>query len=125
MYDSIQDTVYTVLERGRDIAESAGRKGMELWSTAKLHMEIADLQSKLNYRYTLLGKKAAVALNGDAPAFTEEMVCLGAEINCLRREIKELRAELNDRKGTCTCDACGAKNVASAGFCNRCGSELK
>lgn len=112
-----------ILDKAKDLAQTAGEKSQELYQISKLKMEITQLKMKVDKNYNAIGKtvyektKAQEAL----PDFAARI----EEIDLLKADIEEKKDIISSIKNTVRCASCGADVSEDDPFCPKCGAAMK
>ena len=112
-----------VLARAKSVAVTTGRKTEELVETAKVKMEIADLQREIASLYEGLGRLLYDGRqSGEA---VDDMVeaCL-AHLKEQNVYLEQLQDRLLEGKSAMRCGECGTVNDDDSRFCKKCGKEF-
>ena len=88
-----------ILEKSKDIAQTAAEKSQEIYQFSKLNIELADVKRKLNQNFSSIGKQyyEAVKEGKDVPDFAaiiEEIDLLNDEIDQKQALISELKESI-------------------------------
>ena len=88
-----------ILEKSKDIAQTAAEKSQEIYQFSKLNIELADVKRKLNHNFSSIGKQyyEAVKEGKDVPDFAaiiEEIDLLNDEIDQKQALISELKESI-------------------------------
>ncbi len=112
-----------VVDKAKDIAETAGKKAEKVVEVSKLKLRVSQINSEAKKAYEKLGsavyhmKKANYEDEGLIASVVEE-------IDGLYAERAKIEARLASLKNQVICDTCGAKNPEDAVYCVKCGSRL-
>ncbi len=87
-----------ILEKSKDIAQTAAEKSQEIYQFSKLNVELADIKRKKQHNFSSIGKQYYDAVKGgkDIPDFTANI----EEIDLLNDEIEEKQALINELKAS-------------------------
>ncbi len=112
-----------VVDKAKDIAETAGKKAEKVVEVSKLKLRVSQINSEAKKAYEKLGsavyhmKKANYEDEGLIASVVEE-------VDELYAERAKIEARLASLKNQVICDTCGAKNPEDAVYCVKCGNRL-
>jgi ribosomal protein L40E len=116
-------TFDNVLDKAKDIAETAGKKAEKVVEISKLKLRVSQINSEAKKAYEKLGsavyhmKKANYEDEGLIASVVEE-------VDELYAERAKVEARLASLQNQVICSTCGAKNPEDAVFCVKCGNRL-
>ncbi|MBQ8184236.1 MAG: zinc ribbon domain-containing protein [Lachnospiraceae bacterium] len=108
-------------KKASETTAKAVQQAKDLSGTAKLNVQIAEEEKKLNGFYCQLGKLYAMAHPED---YEENFASVMSLIIESEQKIKECRTQIHDIKGVVRCEKCGADVPKGAAFCTVCGSPV-
>ncbi len=106
----------------KNLFDKAASKTADAIDYSKTQIDRAQLRTKINEKYTELGKLCYNMHESDADE-TGRMKIIISEINKLKEKLDEAdkAVKLNKKK---TCKFCLTENEADAVFCIKCGERL-
>lgn len=112
-----------IIEKAKEIAQTAGEKSQEVYLISKYKVAIAELKMKKEKNFASIGKKVydAAKEGTDAPDFS----AIIEEIDLLNADIEEKKDLISAIKNTVRCSECGADISADDPFCPKCGAQVK
>lgn len=104
------------------VGEATVQKTKEVADLTKVNAKILDVQNKLDKAYVVVGKKYVELHPVNDEEGMQEVV---DAVYALEDQLKDLRKQVQNLKGVIKCEVCGCECDAEAGFCSKCGAELK
>lgn len=110
-----------VLQKAKDMAETAYKKTGDAIDIGKQRVEIASLNGKISNLYEQLGRKAIE----DLKETENEDVCLIINnIKSLEDKVEELKTNILNTKGKVVCPNCKKELDINTKFCSYCGAKV-
>ena len=111
-----------ILDKAKDLAQTAGEKSQEIYQISRLKFEITQLKMKVDKNYASIGKKVYDCKKGEKelPDFCAQI----EEIDLLKADINEKRDLISALKNAVRCPGCGADVSEDDPFCPKCGAQL-
>lgn len=111
-----------IMNKAKELAQTAGDKSQEVYAVAKAKIEISDLERKIQKNFASIGKTFyECEKSGEAMPDTSALI---EEIDLLKKEIEDKESEICKVKSNAVCPNCGADIVSGNDFCPKCGSKL-
>ena len=123
LVDTVQRTASQVGGAAADAAYGVGRRAGELLSSARLQMQIAGLEGRVEGCFAEIGEMIYATHTGN-PTESEVLLAKLEEIDRLREQIRQLEQEAAHLHGSAVCPGCGAAVRAGDVFCRECGGQL-
>ena len=114
-----------IIEKARDIFETAYRKTENVVNNQRQKFDIHSLESKLNKNYEVLGKAYFGLLKKGEEVDTASLQPIIDEINQITFAIDSAKAELMRNQNKSKCKNCGQFIDDNAIFCNKCGEKVE
>jgi len=114
-----------VVGKGKQIADMACQKSMEIVEKAKINVKIQDTKVKVKNSYEQLGRIVYEKIKKGEIMSDEQMRTVESDIDSANYRIMLLKRELNEIKGATVCPKCGAINSENAKFCSECAAPIK
>ena len=111
-----------ILDKAKDLAQTAGEKSQEIYHISKLKFEITQLKMKVDKNYASIGKKVYESKKEEKelPDFSAQI----EGIDLLKADIEEKRDLISTLKNAVRCPSCGADVSEDDPFCPKCGSQI-
>lgn len=109
---------------GKKVSEAGQttiQKAKELSDITKYNSLISEEEKNINNTYYQIGKLYVSMHSNEA---SEEFTGMIANIVDAESKIMEYRKQIQDIKGICRCENCGAEVSKNAMYCNSCGNVL-
>ena len=112
-----------IIDKAKDLAQTAGEKSQDIYQISKLKVEITQLNMKLDKNYGSIGKKVynSIKEGNEMPDFAASI----EEIDLLKADIEEKKDLISAIKNAIRCPSCGADVNEDDPFCPKCGSQIK
>lgn len=112
-----------LIDKAKDIAQTAGEKSQEIYQISKLKVEITQLKMKLEKSFASIGKQyyECQKAGDELPDFA----ALIEEIDLLKADIEEKKDCISQLKNSIRCTVCGADVDKDDPFCPKCGAQVK
>ncbi len=123
LLDNVQKAAGQVGEAAADAAYGVGRRATALLSVAKLRMETATLEGRIEGCLAEVGGMIYATHTGD-PTDSDTLLGKLQEIDGLHARVAELNGEIARLQGGAVCPVCGAPAQAGDVFCRECGGKL-
>lgn len=125
LFDMVKATAVAAGDIAGEAVDAAGRKVNDLWSSARLQIEVVDLQSDINTVYRELGELvyAAHTNPSEQPEGVDEKLGVLDEKNLRLKEIRE-RLDSLKQMSRCPNENCSAAVDKNDSFCRFCGTDL-
>ncbi len=101
--------------------QAVAQKTKEVAEIAKLNLAIADNEKQINKTYQEIGK---LYVEKYADNVGEDFAELVSTIKQAEEEIASLEKQINELKGVCKCEQCGAELNEEVSFCSECGAQI-
>ena len=113
---------YAAEKAGR-MADAATKKAGDMAASAKLNLQIFDLNTEIDGVYKEIGKIVYLAHTGD-DSHTAELDDKFVQIDDRLAKIAEVRETIANTKTTLECPVCGKECSKDDAFCSKCGHKL-
>ena len=115
-------TFESFISDAKFIRDKAASKANEVVEYSKTQIDRAQLRSKINEKYTELGKLCYSMHESDADE-TGKMKIVINDIKDLENKLNEADKAVNAKKCK-TCKFCNTQNDADSKFCTKCGEQI-
>ena len=112
-----------IIEKAKELAQTAGEKSQEFYQVSKLKLEISELKMKREKNFASIGKQFYEAKKADEQQPDFEAII--EEIDLLNADIEEKKDLISSIKQTVRCESCGADIASDDPFCPKCGTSVK
>lgn len=109
--------------KAKGAADFAGKKTGEFVELSKLRIAASEVEKKIDYEYTELGKMAykAAKEHTDCTEYVQEKA---AAVDALFDEHAELAHKISELRNLKKCPQCAYENPQEAIYCTKCGEKL-
>ena len=112
-----------LIDKAKELAQTAGEKSQELYQISKLKIEITELKMKKDKNFGSIGKKVYDSIK--AGEELPDLAALVEEIDLLSADIEEKKDQISALKNSVRCAECGADISPDDPFCSKCGAAVK
>lgn len=106
-----------------DTAYLAMHQAVRLTDSAKLHLQLAELENRRDRELRRVGQLVYATHTGD-PTDSEQLLEQLRAVDDVNAQIAEVNAELVRRNGGQICPRCGGASAGGDRFCRHCGARL-
>ena len=114
-----------ILEKAKDVFETAYKKADDVVSVQKQKFDITSLENKLSKDYEALGRLCYNEMQKGAFKDNQEFVALCESISGKTEQIKELKKDILKLKNKKRCPNCNGTVDKDAIYCNNCGEKIE
>ncbi|MBP3390916.1 MAG: zinc ribbon domain-containing protein [Clostridia bacterium] len=114
-----------ILNKAKDVFETAYKKADDAISVQKQKFDIAGLENKLAKDYEILGKLCFAEMQKGAFGDNEAFLNVAEEIKAKTAQIEELQKDVLKAKNKKRCPKCNAAIDKGAAYCNACGEKVE
>ena len=123
LLERIKGTAGHAADAAADSARAAGKKAGQMMDTAKLNVQLFDLNGEYNDVLRQLGQVMVDTHRGQAPE-NALVTSLLSQADELSLKIAELKGRISDLRQAQTCPDCGAPCGRGDKFFRACGRQL-
>ena len=112
-----------VVSKAKTVADAAGKKTSELIETAKLKLEVVDLEKEIRTTLEGLGRLVYDSKKSgqDVGTLVDESA---ANLDDQHERLRALIEKIDALRGQLRCARCGVNNPQDADYCKKCGAPL-
>ena len=123
LQEQVRQTCRRTATAAADAAYLASHQALRLMDSAKLRVQLAELENRRDRELRRVGELVYATHTGD-PTDSEQLLEQLQVVDGVNEQIAGVNAELVRRKGGRVCPRCGGASAGDDRFCRHCGAKL-